>query len=222
LANNGPKSSKAAPGSTPARANTPTGAGDLDAKIDVDATKDPAVTKATGAIDNIAFSKVGAGDMMRGTMSGRFDLTLTGSGFRQAASTATGEAGFWSSNSEVKKFIVEGAGLDLGEILLIWATEDKDNPEYIQSRCLAANVAFKDGIATLKPAVIENSDSLLAATGGINLKDESIGTISGDIKLQGTLRNPTFEALSGDTIVRGIFSALLGSISGARGFLPFV
>ena len=217
------------------RAFVKTGAGDLDAKIDIDATKDPAVTRATGTIDNIAFSKVGAGDMIRGTMSGRFDLTLTGSGFRQAASTATGEAGFWSSNSEMKKFIVEGAGLDLGEMLLIWATEDKDNPEYIRSRCLAANVAFKDGIATLKPAVIENSDSLVAATGGINLKDESIdidlfarphdvsiGTISGDIKLQGTLRNPTFEALSGDTIVQGVFSALLGSISGALGFLPFV
>jgi len=217
------------------RARVKTGAGDLDAKIDIDATKDPAVTKATGTLENIAFSKVGAGDMMRGTMSGRFDLTLTGSGFRQAASTATGEAGFWSTNSEVKKFIVEGAGLDLGEMLLIWATEDRDNPEYIQSRCLAANVAFKDGIATLKPAVIENSDSLVAATGGINLKDESIsidvfarphdvsvGTISGDIKLQGTLRHPTFEALSGDTIVQGVFSALLGSISGALGFLPFV
>ena len=217
------------------RALVKTGAGDLDAKITVNATKDPAVTKATGTLENIAFSKVGAGDMMRGTMSGRFDLTLTGSGFREAASTATGEAGFWSSNSEMKKFIVEGAGLDLGEMLLIWATEDKTKPEYIQSRCLAANVAFKDGIATLKPAVIENSDSMVAATGGINLKDESIdievfarphdvsiGTISGDIKLQGTLRNPTFEALSGDTIVQGVFSALLGSISGALGFLPFV
>ncbi len=217
------------------RAHVKTGAGDLDAKVDIDGTKDPAVTRATGTLDNIAFSKVGAGDMMRGTLSGRFDVTLTGSGFREAAATTTGEAGFWSANSEMKKFIVEGAGLDLGEMLLIWVTEDKENPEYIQSRCLAANVSFRDGRATLQPAVIENADSLVAATGSVNLKDESIdievfarphdvsvGTISGDIKLQGTLRNPSFEALSGDTIVQGVFSALLSTISGALGFLPFV
>jgi hypothetical protein len=212
-----------------------TGAGDLDAKININATKDPAVTKTSGQLSKIAFSKVGAGDMLRGTMNGRFNLTLTGSGFRQAAATATGEAGFWSTNSEMKKFLVEGAGLDLGEMLLIWATEDKDNPEYIRSRCLAANVAFKNGRATLQPAIIENSDSLIAATGAINLKDESIdieifarphdvsiGTISGDIKLDGTLRNPGFEALNEETLLQAGLSAILGSISGALGFLPFV
>lgn len=212
-----------------------TGTGDLDAKININAIKDPAVTKASGELSRIAFSKVGAGDMLRGTMNGRFDLTLTGSGFRQAAATATGEAGFWSTNSEMKKFLVEGAGLDLGEMLLIWATEDKDNPEYIRSRCLAANVAFKDGLATLQPAIIENSDSLIAATGAISLKDESIdieifarshdvsiGTLSGDIKLDGTLRNPGFEAFNEETLLQAGLSAILGSISGALGFLPFV
>ncbi|GEM_PF-1137167 len=217
------------------RAFVKTGAGDLDAKVRIDGTKDPAVTKATGRLENIAFSKVGAGDIMRGTLNGRFDVTLTGSGFREAAATTTGEAGFWSTNSETKKFIVEGAGLDIGEMLLIWATEDKDNPEYIRSRCLAANVAFRNGLATLQPAVIENEDSLVAATGAVNLKDESIdievfarphdvsvGTISGEIKLQGTLRNPSFEAMGGGAIAQGVFAALLGSISGALGLLPFV
>jgi len=217
------------------RAFVKTGAGDLDAKVSIDGTKDPAVTKATGTLENIAFSKVGAGDILRGTLNGRFDLTLTGSGFREAAATTTDEAGFWSTNSETKKFIVEGAGLDIGEMLLIWATEDKDNPEYIRSRCLAANVTFRDGLARLQPAVIENEDSLVAATGVVSLKDESIdievfarphdvsvGTISGEIKLQGTLRNPNFEALGGGAIAQGVFAALLGSISGALGVLPFV
>lgn len=217
------------------RALVKSGTGDLDAKITINATKDPAVTKTTGTLEKVAFSKVGAGDLIRGTMNGRFDLTLTGSGFRQAAATATGEAGLWSTNSEVKKFIVEGAGLDVGEMLLIWATEDKDNPEYIRSRCLAANVAFKNGLATLQPAVIENEDSLVAARGSINLKDEaidieifarphdvSLGTISGDIKLQGTLRNPAFEAEAAETLLQAGLAALLGSISVGLALIPFV
>lgn len=211
------------------------GAGDLDAKININAAKDLAVTKATGTLEKVAFSKVGAGDLIRGTMNGRFDLTLTGSGFREAAGTATGEAGLWSTDSEVKKFIVEGAGLDVGEMLLIWATEDKTKPEYIRSRCLAANVAFKNGLATLQPAVIENEDSLVAASGTVNLKDEaidieifarphdvSLGTISGDIKLQGTMRNPAFEAETDGTLLQAGLAALLGSISGGLALVPFV
>lgn len=89
-----------------AQALVKTGAGDLDAKFTVDATKDPAVTKATDELHNIALSRVGAADIMRGAMSGRFAFTLTGSAFREAAATATGAAGFWSTNSEMKTFLV--------------------------------------------------------------------------------------------------------------------
>lgn len=215
------------------RALVKTGTGDLDAKITVNATKDPAVTKATGTLENVAITRVIPTDLVRGSMNGKFALTLTGSGFREAAGSATGEVGLWSNNSELKKFAVEGAGLDLGEILLLWAKDDAD--DYIKSRCLAANIAFKDGQATLRPAVIDNKDSLVAATGGVNFKNEtmnievfarphdvSIGTISGDIRVGGTLRNPTLDFLNEETALQAGLSALLSSIAGPLGLLPFV
>jgi len=217
------------------RALVKTSTGDLDAKININATKDPAVTKTSGSLRNVAINRFIDTPMVRGSLNGRFDLRLTGSGFREAAGSANGEVGVWSNNSELAKFAVEGAGLDLGEILLIWATEDKKKPEYIKSRCLAANIAFKDGQASLKPAVIDNDDSLIAATGGVNLKNESmsievfarphdvsIGTISGDIRVGGTLRNPTFQALNEETALQAGLSALLSSIAGPLGLLPFI
>lgn len=217
------------------RAKVSSGSGDLDAKIKIDATKDPADTRATGTLSNVAITRVIPTDMIRGTMQGRFALSFTGSGFREAAATTTGEAGLWSNNSELSKFATEGAGLDLGEILLLWATEDKDNPEFIKSRCLAANIAFKNGMARLEPAVIDNEDSLVAASGHVDLRSEaidievfarphdvSIGTLSGDIKVGGTLRNPSFEALNEETIVQAGIAGLLSSITGALGLLPFV
>lgn len=217
------------------RALVKTSTGDLDAKINIDASKKPAVTKASGDLHNVAISRFIDTPMIRGSMNGKFALTLTGSGFREAAGSTNGEVGLWSNNSELSKFVVEGAGLDIGEILLIWATEDKKKPEYIKSRCLAANIAFKNGMATLKPAVIDNDDSLIAATGGVNLKDESmnievfarphdvsIGTISGDIRIGGTLRNPTFDALDQGTFLQAGLSALLSTISGPLALLPFV
>ncbi len=212
-----------------------TSTGDLDAKINVNATKDPAVTKTTGQLKNVAINRFIDTPMVRGSLNGTFALSLTGSGFREAAGSATGEVGLWSNNSELAKFAVEGAGLDLGEILLLWATEDKKKPEYIKSRCLAANIAFKDGQATLQPAVIDNDDSLVAASGGVNFKTESvdievfarphdfsIGTISGDIRVTGTLRNLSFQALNEKTAVQAGLSALLASIAGPLGLLPFV
>lgn len=217
------------------RAVVSSGSGDLDARINVNAQKDPATTKATGQLRNVAINRVIPTDMIRGTMQGRFALTFTGSGFRDAAASTNGEAGLWSSNSELSKFATEGAGLDLGEILLLWATEDKDNPEYIKSRCLAANIAFKNGLAKLQPAVIDNEDSLVAASGHVDLKSEaidievyarphdvSIGTISGDIKVGGTLRNPSFTALNEETVAQAGLAALLSTITGALGLVPFV
>lgn len=217
------------------RAVVKSGAGDLDAKIHLDARKDPATTKATGTLANVAISKLAPNNLIRGTLNGRFALTFTGSGFREAAATSTGEAGLWSGDSELSKFATEGAGLDIGEIALLFLTEDKHKPEFIPSRCLAANIAFKNGQATLQPAIIENKDSLVAATGGVNLKTEamdiqifarphdvSVGTVSGDIKLGGTLRNPTFEALNEETLVQAAASALLSSITGALALLPFI
>lgn len=217
------------------RAQVKTGTGDLDAKIKIDARKRPAKARATGTLTNVAISRLIDTDLIHGSLNGKFALDFNGSGFREAAGSATGEVGAWSTNSEMKKFAVEGAGLDLGEILLIWATEDKKKPEYVKSRCLAANITLKNGQATFQPAVIENKDSLVVASGGANLKNEmldmklyakphdvSIGTISGDIKIQGTLRHPGFEALNGDTFLQAGFSALLSSISGPLGLLPFL
>ena len=217
------------------RAVVKSGAGDLDAKIHLDARKDPATTNATGTLKNVAISTMAPNNLIRGTLNGRFSLTFTGSDFRDAAATSTGEAGVWSGNSELSKFATEGAGLDIGEIALLFLTEDKRKPEFLPSRCLAANIAFKNGQATLQPAVIENKDSLVAATGGVNLKNESmnieifakphdmsVGTISGDIRLGGTLRNPTFEALNEGTLLQAAASALLSSITGALAILPFI
>lgn len=215
------------------RALVKSGAGDLDAKVRINAQKDPAVTRATGVLENVAISRLVSTDLVRGSLNGKFALDLTGSGFRDAAGSANGEVGIWSNNSELKKFAVEGAGLDLGEILLLWAKDDAD--DYVRSRCLAANIALKDGQARLQPAIIENKDSLVVASGGLSLKTEaldiqlyakphdvSIGTISGDIRINGTLRHPHFEALDEKTFLQAGLSALLSSISGPLALLPFV
>jgi hypothetical protein len=207
--------------------------GDLDAKVRIDARDDPAKTKATGKLDKFPIQRIANTPFVRGSLNGVFNVNFTGSGFRQAFGSTNGEAGIWSTNSEVAKIATEAAGLDLGEILLLLAkNEDR---EYLKSRCLAANVSFKNGAATLNPAVIDNEDSLILANGGLDLKNEtlnigvtakphdvSIGKLFGDIKVTGTMRRPKIQALDEETVVQAGLAALLSSVTGALAALPFL
>lgn len=210
-----------------------TGEGDMDAKVRINAKDDPAVTRASGTLEDVPITRIVDTEFVRGSLDGAFALNLTGSGFREAFGSATGEAGVWSNNSEVAKIATEAAGLDLGEILLLLA-EDEDR-EYLRSRCLVANLNFADGRAQLNPAVIDNEDSLILATGGFDLKTErldlevfsaphdvSVGKVFGDIEVTGTLRNPEVSALNAETILQAGLSALLSSIAGPLAALPFV
>jgi hypothetical protein len=210
-----------------------TGQGDLDAKIRIDAQNDPAKTRATGTLENMPITRIVNTPFVRGTLQGRFALNMTGSGFREAFGSATGEAGIWSNNSEVAKIATEAAGLDFGEILLLLATNE--DREYLKSRCLAGGLTFRNGLGELNPAVIDNKDSLIAASGHIDLRNEaldievfalphdvSIGKLFGDIRVKGTMRNPKISALDGKTVLQAGLSALLSSIAGPLSALPFI
>jgi AsmA family protein len=207
--------------------------GDLDAKVRVDARQDPAKTKATGKLEKFPIQRIANTPYVKGSLNGVFNINLTGSGFREAFGSTDGEAGVWSTNSEVAKIATEAAGLDLGEILLLLAKDDAK--EMIKSRCLAANLSFKNGAATLNPAVLDNEDSLIVATGGFDLKNEtlnigiaakphdiSLGKLFGDIKIKGSMRKPRLEALNEETILQAGLTTVLAGITGALGALPFV
>ncbi len=210
-----------------------TGRGDMDAKIRIDAQNDPAKTRATGTLDNMPITRIVNTPFVRGSLNGRFALNMTGSGFREAFGSATGEMGIWSNNSEVAKIATEAAGLDLGEILLL-LVENEDR-EYLKSRCLAGGITFRNGLGEINPAVIDNEDSLIAASGHIDLRSEamdievfalphdvSIGKLFGDIRVKGTLRNPDISAIDETTVLQAGLSALLSSIAGPLAALPFI
>ncbi len=215
-----------------ARIDTPTG--NLDAKVRIDARKDPAHTRASGSLRNLPISRVWNTPFLRGSLNGVFVVNMTGSGFREAFGSATGETGIWSNNSEVAHIATEAAGLDLGEVLLD-LTKDKKDREYLKSRCMVANIDVKNGQATLNPALVDNKDSLILVTGGTNLKTEaldlkvkaephdvSFGKLFGDIKVTGTLRHPQVKALNEKTVLQAGLSALLSSITGGLAALPFI
>ncbi|MBI1360732.1 MAG: AsmA family protein [Alphaproteobacteria bacterium] len=210
-----------------------TSTGDLDAKIHIDARSDPAHSTARGTLSHVQINRLISSNYVTGSLNGTFNLKFTGSGFREAAATATGEAGVWSPDSKIAKLADEAAGLDIGEILLLYAKREAH--DYIPSTCAAGNIAFSKGVAQLAPAVIDNKDSTILATGGANLKSESLdvhvmakpkdislGKLNGEIHVRGTLRHPSVSALNGKTLLQGVFSSALSTVTGALAVLPFI
>lgn len=217
------------------RMQVKTGKGDLDAMVRIDARQDPASTTVSGTLENVPITRIINSPFIRGTLNGAFAINFTGSGFREAAGSATGEAGLWSRDSELAHIATEAAGLDLGEILLDLAREDDGKREYLKSTCLAANLAFANGKVQFAPAVLDNKDSLILITGGADLrtealdlkvfaapKDVSIGKLRGDITVTGTLRHPDLHAPGSGPILQVGFAAILSSIAGPLAALPFI
>lgn len=211
------------------------GKGGLEAAVSIDARRDPAHTEISGELRNLPISRFVSTRLVQGDLEGSFALQMDGSGFREAFASATGEIGVWSMNSQLARIAVEGAGLDIGEALLDYLGGGLRNPEYLASRCAVANFALKDGRAQLQPGIIDNSDSLIQAVGGFSLRDEtidmkiktrpkdvSLGNLSGDIEIAGTLRRPRLDVLDSDALVQAGLTALLSSIAGPLGALPFL
>jgi uncharacterized protein involved in outer membrane biogenesis len=205
--------------------------GAFDAKLTMDATRNPAVTKAKGSIKGASISNILNTQLIHGDVSGVFNVTLTGNGFRDAFGSMTGEVGVWSPNSELSKVATEAAGLDIGEVLLKLVQREPGKKGYLKSRCLAAAAQFRNGEGVLNPAVLDNSDSMILAKGGLNLKDESlrieieahpkdisIGTLKGNAQIVGTLKKPGIKVIDKDTV----FQVVLAAIAGPLSALPFV
>ena len=214
-----------------AKAEVKMAGGDLDAKININATKDPAVTRAKGSIKGASISNILKTQLIHGDINGVFNVTLTGNGFREAFGSMTGEVGAWSPNSELSKVATEAAGLDIGEVILKLAKREPGKKGYLKSRCLAAAAQFRDGDGILNPAVLDNSDTMILAKGGLNLKTEalnieieahpkdiSIGTLKGNAQVVGTLKKPGIKVIDADTV----FQVVLAAIAGPLAALPFV
>lgn len=208
--------------------------GNLSADIEIDARQDPAISTVKGQVANLGLEQFARGRIMKGRLGAGIDLKLQGSDFRAAAASADGNAALWASNAQIREIAVEGAGLELGKALLTWLAETGGQPKMEPVRCLAARLAIKKGLGTLSPAVLDTEDSLISASGTLNLKTEALnlsfdadpktaswGRLLGDVKLTGTLRRPRTSANLAKAAPQGALAALLSALAAPLAALPF-
>ncbi|WP_018149471.1 AsmA family protein [Henriciella marina] len=208
--------------------------GEFRAYATLDGSQSPAHTDMRGELSNVAFSNLSLSPYLRGGADGNFDMTTVGDGLRQAAASMNGTAAVWSRDAEVLALAAEGAALDIGEAISLLG-ESADDRTYVMARCAALVLEFEEGVGNLSPAVVDTDDSLVVVRGDVDLsnealrlsvrseaKDASFGTLIGDVSIGGTLRNPSLQPFSAETVAQFGIATILASVSGGLGALPFI
>jgi len=209
--------------------------GRLTSYATIDAQTDDVRTDVEGSLQDFDLATVAGGRLAQGRMRMLFDLTMTGADLRSAFASADGEiTAMTEQGAQIRHLAVEGAGLDLGEILLLRFAEDSGDPEYIPVNCAGARFTAMEGRVLADRAIVDTDDSLLRMDGEISLRDEAIdlavaaeardvswGNLLGGVSVTGTLRDPDVQINAAASILQGAAAGLLGSAAGPLAAVPF-
>lgn len=209
--------------------------GRLTAYATIDARSDTVRTEARGELAGFELASVGNGQLARGQMHVAFELSATGADLRSAFASADGEISAQTApGARIRHLAVEGAGLDLGEILLLRLSEDEADPAFIPVNCARGVFRASGGRLQAERVMIDTDDSIIALDGDVSLeterldlavaaeaKDVSWGNLLGGVVVDGTLRQPDVDIDAAPSVLQGIIAGLLGSAAGPLAVLPF-
>jgi uncharacterized protein involved in outer membrane biogenesis len=177
--------------------------GEMSGKLTLDSNTKPATVAANVALSKLDlktfFKSSQYFDTTSGKIDGRIDLTGNGRSLADVMSTADGEVRLAMNGGEISWLLVELAGLDLGQALILYITEDNKIPV----RCTAARVLFSKGEATFAPFIMDTTDSVIYVRGVANMKrqtmkieveadakDFSLLDIDAPVAVEGKIRDP--------------------------------
>lgn len=148
-------------------------------------------------------------DTMGGEIEGRLYLLGSGRSLAEVMGTATGNAALAMRGGAISGLLVEAAGVDLTEALILVVGEDARIP----IRCAMARLAVEDGRASFDRGIMDTSDSVLYVSGGVDLrnqtvklvieaqaKDFSLLDIDAPVHIEGPIADPDFSLGKGAPI----------------------
>lgn len=138
-------------------------------------------------------------DTTDGKIHAKVKLTGAGRSLAEVMGTAEGDVRLGMNGGALSWLLVELAGLDIGQALILYVTED----EKVPIRCGAGRIVLNKGDAAFDRFVVDTPDSVLYVRGHANLqtqiidmeieadaKDFSLLDIDAPVALKGKIRKP--------------------------------
>ena len=177
--------------------------GSLDGALSLDGSKKPSVAAANIKMRNLELKSFFKGSQFFDTTEGKVgaDIDISGSGksLAEVMGTSNGKTFFTMSGGAMSGLLVEAAGLDIAEALVLYVGDDARVP----IRCAAGPIILEDGVAKFDRIIMDTTDSVLYIWGQSNLrkqtlvmdifadaKDFSVLDMDAPVHLEGKIRAP--------------------------------
>ena len=177
--------------------------GRMTGNIELDARRNPIATQTDLRLQDVEVPKL----MPRispkgfGRIAGQARLEGRGNSVAKMLATADGEVGAVMGSGEMSNLVLELAGLDVAESLILMLSKDKTVPV----RCAYTDLAVADGVATARSMALDTTDTVVVGSGTIDLADErldlelkarpkdiSLVSLRGPLDVDGTFKDPGF------------------------------
>lgn len=208
---------------TPASFSFPQGS--LDLLLTLDGTQTPAATDLDLRLKKIRMDdltpKLDGVSALAGTLHGRVQMRGRGNSVRDFAAQADGRVGVAMDGGRMSHLVVELVGLDVAEALGVLIGKDKP----VDIRCAAGALELRSGQLHTQSLLVDTTDSLITATGDINLETErmdmqvrtrskgiSLFSAQTPITLKGPLRQPRVGVEAKNLAARGLAAVALGAL----------
>ena len=152
------------------------------------------------------------------------DISLSGHGnsIARMLATSNGEFKALVSKGTISRFLLEAAGLNVGNIVLVKLFGDKQ----VVLNCLAADFSVRNGLARARDFKLDTEDAVIDITGDVNLATEKLNldihpeskslrifTLRTPLYVQGTFKKPDVGVKAGPMAARAGAAVALGILA---------
>lgn len=210
--------------------------GNINADITIEGKSKPPRGTANINIDKLElsemFPKLDQQKAAAGKLFGRIKIDARGNSIAKLAGSANGEVTMMVNGGHMSALLLELAGLDAGEAIMILASRG-DKP--VPLRCAIADFNLKDGQASSEIAVVDTVDTLFNIEGAVNLdeetldlkvdpqpKDRSILSLRTPLLVSGRFNDPSVRPQAGPLVARGGAAILLAFVNPLLALAPLI
>ena len=172
--------------------------GNLEARVTLDAQRDPPAVDADIKIDKLQLADIHRKDSgaapIEGPLDARIKITGRGSSIHQVAASGNGSLTAVMPQGAIRDSLAELTGIDLRGLGLLLSKDQHDTP----LRCAVASFTERDGTLSAQTLIADTEPVLIIGEGRLDLKSEQL-----DFLLRGYPKSPRLFRFRSPVHVKG-------------------
>jgi uncharacterized protein involved in outer membrane biogenesis len=209
--------------------------GQLDGTLAIDGRQEPMAARLDARLSRVQLDdllpQLKERKVALGLINGRVALNGRGDSYAQLLASSNGQAQLAMGRGTISNLLLELVGLDVAESLKFWISGDRP----VNVRCALVDVGVKDGLMDTRTALFDTDDTLIAAGGTLDFRDERLDltvkplpkdlspvALRVPLHVRGTLGDPHVAPEGGKLAARGGGALLLGMLNPLAAIIPLI